>query len=211
VILDYKRIRLTSRFLQSIPKSFKGEILLFSQGNTQSHISKLREIAENDPRISMYVMEQNLGVAVGRNRAFALAKNPWILSLDNDIFFLSNPFSELDKLVRESSAKFYNLSLVLPTGLPYSIGSAMWMWQEHGKIRAGIGSALGVDNHHEAGKFFESTAIMGGSSLINYQEFLRLGGFDENFFIGFDDLRFFYSNIFVWNENFKLNIMLSLS
>jgi GT2 family glycosyltransferase len=190
VILDHKRLELTKRFLNSIPVTFQGEILVYSQGNLDTHNSALTEYVEKDKRVKLHLSPENLGVAVGRNKAFQLTAKPWILSLDNDIYFTSDPFSEIEKIVRRTLTKFANVSLSVPGNSYYSIGSSVFTWKDGSYIRAGMGSSLDVKKRYEPGIFFETSALMGGASLINKNEFFRLGGYDSAFFIGFEDLDF---------------------
>ena len=190
VILDFSRLSMTKRFLQSIPVEFKGEIVIFSQGNKQTHNEELVQIGALDARIKLVVEPKNLGVAVGRNTAFECASNDWILSLDNDIYFFDNPFPEINHMLEASCANFLNLSVGLPNGEPYSLGSSIWSWKDNDLDRCGIGSALDLEKVYLEGQFFLSSALMGTASLINRKKFFDLGGYDANFFVGFEDLDF---------------------
>jgi GT2 family glycosyltransferase len=190
VILDFSRLKMTRRFLETIPMEFIGEIVIFSQGNSRAHNEELVQLGEQDPRIKLVVEPENLGVAVGRNAAFKCASNDWILSLDNDVYFLDNPFPEIVQMLEVSHANFINLSLGLPNGEPYSLGSSIYSWNDNYLDRCGIRSALDVKKVYLEGQFFLSSALMGGASLLNRKKFFDLGGYDSNFFVGFEDLDF---------------------
>lgn len=189
VILDFQRIGMTKRFVTSIPENFMGEVIVFSQGNNESHTQLLTEFLLRYPKVRLITSPFNHGIAVGRNRAFQKTTKDWILSLDNDVFFEEDPFQEIDLIVRRTACLFANLSLSLPNGEVYSYGASINSWKRGQITHIEMSSSLNPKSKYDS-FFFESTAVMGAACLLHKATFFELGGYDEGYFIGFEDLDF---------------------
>jgi len=191
-ILDYKKIRATKRLIESIPLDFNGEVNILSQGNDEKHLDELKQFVAKFKNINLFMENQNLGIAAGRNLVFAKSTKPWILSLDNDIVFKQSPFEHLTNLILQTNAKFANLSFSDGKGKPNN--GANLVFENLGrnsvvKLRWAAGPAnLRPLNRKDV--IFLGNALNGGASLYNSEVFQKLGGFDEYFKFAFEDLDF---------------------
>ena len=207
-ILDYKKIRATKRLLESIPLSFNGEINILSQGNDEKHVHELRKFVEKFQKVNLYVEVQNLGIAAGRNFLFGKSKQPWILSLDNDIVFKESPFQHLTNLIFQTNTKFANLSFSDGVNKPNNGANLVFENASQGAI-AKLSWAPAPSNFQSISRedfIFLGNALNGGASLYNKEVFQNLGGFDERFRFALEDLdfslRLVLSGYKVANSNF---------
>lgn len=60
------------------------ELLITDDCSTDGSAALIREYAEKDPRIKLFVQEKNGGAAAARNRSLNEAKGKWIAFLDSD-------------------------------------------------------------------------------------------------------------------------------
>lgn len=188
VILTYNKSNLTIRLLNSIKKyfrNFEGDILVFDNDSEQLEKENLKRYLKNFPlNYKLYKSKKNLGISNGRKKAFSMVKKDWILSLDNDMYFIGNPLRNLNYCIDKSGAKFINLCA-------YN-GIDRKKFINGGKFKVSKKDVLYVTadtfNNKIEDKIYFSTFIFGGSSLINKYSYDLIGGYDENFFVGYEDV-----------------------
>jgi GT2 family glycosyltransferase len=197
VILSYNRVDMTIRLLSSIEKymnDFLGEIIVFDNGSKSSELVKLNLYLRNYPlSYSLIESSDNLGVAKGRNRAMLHARNDWVFFIDNDIFFIENPLPRIDETILKFNSPYINLPL-LNNDLETICSFGGNITLDHGYLSVvpfmNEGSSrLFVDTIMES-KISFGSFLFGGSSVYHKDNFMRMGGFDESLFIGFEDLIF---------------------
>ena len=208
VLLSCNRSTLTIKLLDSLEKyipGFKGEIILFDNASHKVESRKLERYLTAIPfRYRLIKSDKNYGVAGGRNRAFAEVKTDWIMSLDNDIYFISNPFEICMRNIASLGCKFLNLPLLADDSQSvFSNGGSLFIQKQDMDIHLWAGSMheqVNVSNHEEFAPSL-STFLFGGASIINKKLFFECGGFDDGFFIGFEDLDF---SITLFQKGYKI-------
>lgn len=197
VLLSLDRVEHTALFLYSLKTHFpqyKGKVLIADNGSTEDSLEKLHAVIKQYHfDIFLIDMKKNYGVAGGRNRAFEQVETEYILSLDNDIFLVENPFDELNKVIRLTGAKFINLSLLDEKGEDYiQNGGHIWLNQTETGFFASCGPFQELKRYKENTRqnFTLSTFIFGGAALYHKDTFFDCGKFDEKYFVGFEDLDF---------------------
>lgn len=188
VILTYNKSILTIRLLNSIKKHFKnfnGNVLLFDNNSDKTEKIKLKKYFETYPiKGNIYYSKKNLGIAGGRAKAFSLVKTDWILSLDNDMYFIKNPIKDLNECINKLGARFINL--------PAYKNEKKELFINGGKFRIINEDLLYVTastfDKKVNYKIYFSTFIFGGSSLLNKYSYNLIGGYDNNFFVGYEDV-----------------------
>ena len=207
-VLSMNRSYLTIRLMNSIKEKvtdFRGEFLIGDNGSDKSELDQVKKVTVDMP-FSCRIIEfgKNYGVAGGRNRLFKEVQTDWILSLDNDIYFTSNPFKKIQKDINSLGVKF----LVMPLkdkndkngGL---FGSNIYVEDKNGRCAVGLGTALitkdlEMDTEEEP---FLCTAVPGTAAAVNKQAFFEVGGFDEGMFVGFEDTEF---SLRVFQKGYKV-------
>ena len=197
VVLSFNRAELTINLLKSIEKyleSFKGKILIADNNSNLEEIKKIEEYINTSKLIIKLVKyDQNYGVAGGRNRTLKYIETAWFMNLDNDIYFISNPLKEIKNTIALTGAKFINLPLLSADKKAiFSNGGSLFFNIQDGEAVIGGGSTFYQGSVKEIDPLEPSlsTFLLGGSSVLNKQAFLDCGTFDDNMFIGFEDIDF---------------------
>lgn len=198
VILSMERIEhtmlLLKSFYEKVP-NFKGQILIADNGSSKKSLSILYDFLKNYSfPVRLLEFENNFGLAKGRNKAFQEVKTEWIFSLDNDIFFLRNPFPEFAHTQRITRANFINGCLMDKDGKNYVCnGGHLWLNTQRDNrfsINSGPMCLLERGKENTEQEPFFSTFLAGGVAIIKKETFFECGGFDENFLVGFEDVDF---------------------
>ena len=116
-VLSFNRSESTINLLNSIEKeliNFAGQILIVDNGSTHQEISILKQYIKNHKKLNIRLIEfgKNYGVAGGRNKLIQYVETDWILNLDNDIYFISNPLQEIQETIASLGVMFVNLPLL---------------------------------------------------------------------------------------------------
>lgn len=196
-VLSHNRPELTIRLLRSLARQldgFEGTVLLTDNASEKFTLEQLRlEAKKLKINVIFQELHRNYGVAGGRNRAAAGAKTDWIMFLDNDIYFERNILEQARKTILALNANFFNLPLWdSDKKRIFSFGGQLTFQKVSNKVHVGGGSAIsqGVDESSAPTEPFISTFLLGGAAIVSKEHFLDLGGFDDNMFIGFEDLDF---------------------
>lgn len=192
--LSLSRVFLTEKLVNSIYQhipNFKGDILIVDNGSTIEEISFLENLSKRIPlNIRVVELGNNYGVSGGRNRTLEHIKTEWAMFLDNDIYFINNPLTRLQKDISRLGCHFINMPLLDSDGETlFANGGNVFLDVDNDSIHVGAGSAcvqektITYDNEG-----FLSTFLFGGASVIKIDTLKNLGKYDENMFIGFEDI-----------------------
>lgn len=103
VVLSYNRqaeIEKNLPYLAAWTEKTQNELILVENKSTDDSLAIARKIAEQYPHIQIVANEENLGVGLGRNKGFRLAKGDIILNLDDDSRPDENFLDDLTALFR---------------------------------------------------------------------------------------------------------------
>ena len=140
-----------------------------------------------DPRVRLYRNHKNLGVAAGRNQGVRVGKAPFVCLLDSDARLHPNTLATLAGAVDDDPA----IGLVGPVfddqPPEASGGSAPTLLRK-------LGRALGRTDVYEstagAGDRREVDFVIGACQLFRRQTYYFVGGLDEWYFYGPEDVDF---------------------
>jgi GT2 family glycosyltransferase len=208
VILSCNRASSTLKLMASIEKNipqFEGTVLIVDNASFKEELNILKsEIGKFSFKYELIELDKNYGVAGGRNKAIEYIKTDWLMNLDNDIYFISNPLNKIQETIAELGCKFLNLPLLDESGKKIFVnGGNLFVQYIKGNIHIGCGSLY---QQSELTSFEEfdsslSTFLFGGASVINKQAFIECGMFDDNMFIGFEDVDF---SITLFKKGYKI-------
>ena len=196
-VLSMNRASLTIRLMNSIKQyipEFAGEFLIGDNGSDQAERDKLYNSMRTMPyRCRMIEFGQNYGVAGGRNRLFKNAHTDWILSLDNDLYFVGNPLKKISDDIGMLGCHFMAMPVVDKTNSEIRLyGGHIYIENLLNDIGVGGSftyfskvSELNIENPP-----FLCSFLPGYAAVINKSHFLEIGGFDDNMFVGFEDTEF---------------------
>jgi len=208
MLLSYNRSSSTSDLLHSIKThipAFAGEVLIVDNGSTEAEKNALEKLLEQMPyRTRMVELDKNYGVAGGRNRGVRHVNTLWIMSVDNDMYFISNPFAEIQKVIDEFGCHFINLSFFKADGKTIEAdGGTLGFEDRNGEIFAWQGSMFKSQESGRDTVFPPSvgTFLFGAGTLYRKDTFLSCGGYDEGMFVGFEDTDF---SLTVFRKGYKV-------
>lgn len=205
--LSLNRAGLTEKLLRStaqhIPK-FAGEFLIIDNGSGQESVDQLYAVCEEMPfRTRIVRLDKNYGVAGGRNRTMPEVSTEWILCLDNDIFLTTDILPRIQEDIATLGCHFLNVPLLNPDKQTvFAAGGHLYVCTEPSGLHLGAGSACRQAVLSDAAlEPFLSTFLLGGACVLKKSTFERLGGYDENMFVGFEDIDF---SIRLFQEGYKV-------
>lgn len=207
IVISHNRSSKALRLMSSVSEymsGFEGEIVIFDNGSAISHASALRDGATqlqsslHKAKVIMARSEVNLGVARGRNKASTLTEKKWIMFVDDDIYFIDEPWGPLQAAIHATGARFISFPLLNPDGntlyscassLHVDISASTMFLGTVGVLPSGINKDLALEYLKQDGVIL-SSFLFGGAGLYCAKLFREMSGFDENYFIGFEDLDF---------------------
>ena len=158
------------------------EILVIDNGSTDGSVALLRA---GFPDVSVIELKKNGGPCVARNAGMKAARNRWVLAVDNDAMPCPDV---LDKLVaaveadpRAVAAQTRNVFALEPERVHYDGAHFHYL------------GLLSLRNFYRPVAEAEGEGVIQASGLIaitillNRDAVLACGGYDENFFILFED------------------------
>jgi GT2 family glycosyltransferase len=186
-------LRLCDSIVEKIPE-FAGEVLVVDNGSDEADLQTLQAALSHYPfRSRIIPLHTNVGISAGRNIAVKEAKTDWVLSLDNDVYFVRDPIRLIQRDLAKLGAKFASLPILeLDQGTLYAFGGHLAASVDDvGRLTVGcFGSATGQKVGIVDMPCFLGTYLTGGTAIIEKQTFEKLGGFDEAIFVGLEDLEF---------------------
>lgn len=192
--LSMNRISLTEKLIRSVLEcipNYQGKFLIIDNGSSANELALLADIIKEIPiDIKLVELGQNYGVSGGRNRTLEHVETEWVMFLDNDIFFINNPLPRLQNDISRLGCHFINMPLLDPDGETlFARGGNIFVSIEDNSIHIGAGSACVQEkvSHYDT-ECFLSTFLFGGASVMNLNTLKKMGGYDENMFIGFEDI-----------------------
>ncbi len=207
MFLSMNRSGLSERLCRSIVEyipNFKGEILAIDNASTDEEFAAISRMLEELPlRTRIVRMDKNYGVAGGRNRGMPHVKTDWVMSIDNDIYFVSNPLPQWQDEIASLGCRFFSLALYDP-GLStvFLRGGHLYVSTSDQDVYLGGGSCCPADDARPViGDPFLGSCMMGGASIYHAATFRRMGMYDDAMFIGFEDYEF---SLRLFREGYKV-------
>lgn len=215
--LSMNRVHLSLKLLDSLATyvpNYAGRILIMDNGSEHKQLQELKKSITNyKMNIEIIELGANYGVAGGRNKAIPFVKTEWLMFLDNDIYFINNPFDKIQKELSDLGCHFINLPLLdSDQSKLFALGGNVYLSMNDENVHVGGGSvynqvqANAVNTELESAFF--STFLFGGASIIKKSTFEHLSGFDEAMFVGFEDLDF---SIRLFREGYKIGNSTAIS
>jgi GT2 family glycosyltransferase len=209
MVLSCNRVQNTITLIESMEKympDFKGVLLIVDNNSDEEQLNILKVKAKKLLyKCEIVGFSENYGIAGGRQRAMDFVKTQWVMLLDNDIYFTTNPMKKLQKDISILGCHFINMPLMDETiEHIFTNGGNLYIdYRDADNIFVNSGSVF-VQGKCEKNTEFNpslSTFIYGGTSVVKKDTFLKCGGFDENMFIGFEDSDF---SIRVFRSGYKI-------
>jgi GT2 family glycosyltransferase len=175
IIVNHNGEKLLSDCLASLRDlEYKNyEIILVDNSSSDGSINL---IENHFPLIHLIRLEKNYGYAIANNIAARIAKGDLLLFLNNDTNVTNGFLSSLVSAMRLENADICQPMLLYPDGRIDSAGDYVDI----------LGRAYNSKSHTSTIKNILSAR--GACMLIKRSVFSALNGFDEKFFVGFEDV-----------------------
>ena len=166
--------------IETLPTNLVYEIILVDDASTDDTNKWLNHIEDN--RVHIITNKKNLGYAKSNNIAAKYAKGHILALLNNDLILLNGWLEPMLELLNSS---------VLHSGI---IGNVQY------RVDDNTVDHVGIDVNHQAkvehiqtighngSHFKEVFAVTGACCLVFRDDFLKVGGFDENYVNGGEDV-----------------------
>lgn len=140
-----------------------------------------------DERIVVIDNPTPKGFSANHNAAFEYCRQPYFCSLNPDIELLANPFPKLIGLLEQDESVAIAAPLMLSTSgsLEDSVRNFPTVTSLLSKILSGADGSYPVT---EGQPPFSPEWVAGMFMLFNSRNYARLGGFDESFFLYYEDV-----------------------
>lgn len=208
VILSLNRSYLTINLLSSIEKhisSFEGRVLIMDNGSNNHTITDLETFLKSySLSCDLVKLNTNYGVASGRNKSLSYVNTDWLMFLDNDIYFLDNPLPNIHYTINQLGCHFLNLPLLDNSEKKlYALGGHLELSNFNNALLVECTSAYLPSSPVKTKLVppFLSTFLFGGASVLRKDTFIQLGTFDENMFVGYEDIDL---SIRIYNAGLKI-------
>ena len=191
IIINYNGKSYLEKCLESI-KKIKYDNLEIIVVDNNSTDGTMEFLAQNYPSIITLKLDKNYGFAKPNNMAAKIAKGDFLLFLNNDTEVTPNFLTELVQvLVGNDQIGICQSLLLKPNGEIDSSGDFI--------------DTIGVvyNSKEPIDKIREISSARGASMIIRKELFLDLGGFDEQFFVSFEDVDLGWRT---WIKGYKVAI-----
>lgn len=176
IIVNYNGKSYLKKCLESFKEiNYKNLELIVVDNN--SNDGTIEFLTKNYPSVIILKLDQNYGFAKPNNMAANIAKGDFLLFLNNDTVVTSNFISELVQVLNDDDKIGICQSLLLkPNGEIDSSGDFI--------------DTIGVvyNSKSPIKQIREISSARGASMIMRKKLFLDLGGFDEQFFVSFEDV-----------------------
>ena len=176
IIVNYNGKSYLRKCLESIKKIDYDnlEIIVVDNNSTDGTMEFL---VQNHPSVITLKLDQNHGFAKPNNMAAKIARGDFLLFLNNDTKVTPNFLTELVQvLVKDDQIGICQSLLLKPNGEMDSSGDFI--------------DTIGVvyNSKEPIDKIREISSARGASMIVRKKLFSDLGGFDEKFFVSFEDV-----------------------
>jgi len=183
VILNYNGKNYTIKLLDSIRANVNEDVEVIVVDNGSSDGS-IRAIKEQHPWVNLISLQKNFGFSKANNIGVRVARGSYVLVLNNDTLIEKGAIESLLKFMEENP----DVGIVQPILIDYKnhdvIGNAGEFIDIFGH-QVSRGAGLKNNGQYSTSPIFYA---IGAAMFMKRNLFLKLGGFDEDYFMWFEDL-----------------------
>ena len=176
IIITYKSDKIIYDFIKKIPSKYKTIII----ENSQNYLLK-KNIEEKYKNISFYIRENN-GVSSALNFAVEKVDTKYFLQISPDLQF---DFQDLDIFLNYAKKLNNSFAALGPRFINVKNKS-------HKQINKNL-------------QFGEVDSVHGSCMFINKENFYKIGKFDENFFLYFEETDYCRRAKFIGYKSYQIN------
>lgn len=193
IIIQYKNYELTKEAIKTFQKFHKEDIEIFLVDNGSGDFSE-KEFLDEFPELVIIPLKSNLGFSKANNYAASLSRGEWLFFLNNDVVITEEILSPIQsKFVSDDEIGLIGIKLLNQDG-SYQLSHGKFPSFFRELIDKIIYSSFDKDKSvlkkYLITKYSESQDtewVTGAALFIRKGLFDKIGGFDENIFMYFED------------------------
>jgi GT2 family glycosyltransferase len=188
LILFYNKLNQTIECINSfVPTGLK--IYVLNNGSDEISAITLRNLYSGNSQIKIFDEKKNLGVSGGRNYLINVTSEKWLFHVDNDII-ISNPMQFVN-IINSYITSFGFVDAFIPV-----------IYNKHENAYANYYQLSYSDKNLVEIETKEDLInnFPGGASIVSRSLFEKIGYYDENMFVGFEDVELSIRAIVVYNR-----------
>ena len=164
------------------------EVIIIDNNSTDNSEVVIKEFFKSSKPhniAGVYVRNtENKGYSMANNQGARLARGTYLCFLNNDTLPLENWLIELLKCHKHNKAGVTGAKLIIP-----GAGTIQHAGIKFDQFKYPFHRYFGVDRDVKAvNEDKEYPAVTGACMLVNKKEFLDMGGFDEKYWLGWEDI-----------------------
>jgi GT2 family glycosyltransferase len=193
VVLNWNGCALLAECLPSVKAAAEAytdgasEIIVVDNGSSDGSREYVRN---NFPDVRFLALEKNYGFACAMNRGIREARNSRVVCLNNDVVVRRDFIAPLARHFRDNSVFCCGAKMLLPDATTLAFGRAQGSFCCGFFLRTISDSAAAVDSLYGCA----------GGMMLDREKFLKLGGFDEEMAIYWEDLDLCYR---AWKQGWR--------
>ena len=185
IVLNYNGLHhLQACFPSLVNADYPADCLNLMLVDNASSDGSVSYMGQHFPQVQIVSNDRNLGFAAGNNRGARLAQSQYVVFLNNDMRIEPQFLRELVKVAQsEPGVICVGAKILNWDGSRVDFGGAAADFAAHAY-------QLGWNQPLQAGQYVEVEQILfpcGGGMLIDRKAFLEAGGFDESYYLFYED------------------------
>ena len=189
IIINYRSWVPLGKCLDSIlnQNNFNAKILVLDN-NSDDNI--FNEFKKKYNSVEWFKNDENLGFAKACNIGSKKVNSKWILFLNPDTLIPENCFENLANKVKDSKNEIISIKQLNEKGIDtHAYGIFLNLYSLNGIFRFIYRLVYGLSKKANSAKLsFSPDWVSGSFMLIKKKDFIRIGGWDENFWMYYEDM-----------------------
>lgn len=193
IIINYNTSQLTFNCIESILKYEKNksiEFILIDNASTKEDFQNLNLLTSNIVNLKIIKSKINLGFAAGNMFGYQFSNSKFTAFINSDVLFIEPVFDELLKLMNENQSIGVCGPQILNADLQKTISFRSFeglRYKMFGKKFLAFTSPKKANMKKEYKSPIEVDFVIGSFMLFNSKAFNKVGGFDINTFLYYEE------------------------
>ena len=189
IIINYRSWVPLSKCLDSIlnQNNFNAKILVLDNNSDDNIFNDFKKKYNS---VEWFKNDENLGFAKACNIGSKKVNSKWILFLNPDTLIPENCFENLANKVKDSENEIISIKQLNEKGIDtHAYGIFLNLYSLNGIFRFIYRLVYGLSKKANSAKLsFSPDWVSGSFMLIKRKDFIRIGGWDENFWMYYEDM-----------------------
>ena len=189
IIINYRSWVPLGKCLDSIlnQTNFKAKILVLDNNSDDNIFNDFKKKYNS---VEWFKNDENLGFAKACNIGSKKVNSKWILFLNPDTLIPENCFENLANKVKDSENEIISIKQLNEKGIDtHAYGIFLNLYSLNGIFRFIYRLVYGLSKKANSAKLsFSPNWVSGSFMLIKRKDFIRIGGWDENFWMYYEDM-----------------------